>query len=207
MKNEVKLTLIVALAVPLSGSWCAEDPPAGGLRPPPPPRPRDGGGLVEGAPEAEAPELEVVRLDASTVALSGWLDAHEVDASIEDAGPLDAEPFDAAIVPRVFWVSPANGAHLVSASLFVMGTENFVLVPAHRPSATNQGHLHVLVDLPCNAPGDPFPRGLSEVVDLSEAQFEVRLVLPAGPHTLCLQAGTSGHVALPLTDVLTVLVQ
>jgi hypothetical protein len=87
---------------------------------------------------------------------------------------------------------------------FELLAENFEIEAAglSRPGA---GHFHLLVDRGCLPEGQEVPRD-TDHVHLGNGQMEMTLALPAGPHSLCLQAGDGIHRALPLTDTLDIVV-
>jgi hypothetical protein len=145
-------------------------------------------------------------------------DADGVDADAVDGGELrdaktsDAEAGDAALVhddatvnpsQRVYFISPNDGAHVAEDTVYQVGADELTLVAAVHPVAPDEGHLHVFIDQPCVSPGEVIARGVS-VRDLDEGETMARIHLEAGVHTLCLQAGNSAHVALALTDEITV---
>ncbi|MFN0092020.1 MAG: DUF4399 domain-containing protein [Acidimicrobiales bacterium] len=78
---------------------------------------------------------------------------------------------------------------------------DFVVEPAGL-AREGAGHLHVMIDVPCVAPGAVIPMNDSHV-HLGNAQKVLVLALPAGAHTVCLQAGDGIHRALALTEQLT----
>ncbi|MEP7335179.1 MAG: DUF4399 domain-containing protein [Actinomycetota bacterium] len=67
------------------------------------------------------------------------------------------------------------------------------------------GHFHVTVDASCVAPGEQIPKDGSHL-RFEDGASEAELDLPAGEHTLCLQAGDGAHTALDLTDEITITV-
>ena len=85
-----------------------------------------------------------------------------------------------------------------------MTASNFVVEPAGDVHA-GAGHLHVMVDAECVATGTVIPKDEAHV-HLGKAERTTELVLPAGSHTLCLQAADGAHVALDLTDEITITV-
>jgi hypothetical protein len=172
----VVLTLV---AVPLCGSFCGED---------------DAAPVLDGGLDArvEAPDAEVI--DVS------FADVDVLDAAIEDAevGVPDSGE------PRVFFVKPVDGDVIATQTVFSFDVEGFELVPAHRVTGALAGHLHLFVDAPCVSPGEVITSEPGVVYELDEGQKTAFVVLSVGIHTLCLQAGTSEHVALPIRDAIAV---
>lgn len=153
--------------------------------------------LVDGGLDAHVEDAEVIE-DAS-------LDAEVLDASVHDTG-VDATAVIVADAgaPRVRFVRPLDGDVVGTQTVFSFGAEHFDLVPAHRPVRDGEGHLHLFVDAPCARPGDVIVSEPGVVFDLDEGQKSALVVLTEGIHALCLQAGTSDHVALPIQDAITV---
>jgi hypothetical protein len=59
-----------------------------------------------------------------------------------------------------------------------------------------------MVDAPCVEPGTVIPND-AQHVHLGAGQTSTELPLPAGEHTLCLQAGDGAHTALDTTREVT----
>ncbi len=96
--------------------------------------------------------------------------------------------------PRVFFVSPADGATVASPVHVTLGTERFTVEPAGavKPGA---GHLHIMVDTACVAAGSVIPKD-TQHRHYGQAQLAADLELTPGQHTLCLQAADGAHTAL-----------
>jgi len=86
-----------------------------------------------------------------------------------------------------------------------MSASEFTIEPAG-PAREGAGHFHVMVDVGCVPVGDPIPLETAGYNHFGKAQVEASLDLAPGEHTLCLQAGNGAHVALDLTDQITVTV-
>jgi hypothetical protein len=99
-----------------------------------------------------------------------------------------------AVQPRVFFAAPQNGADVGSPLLVKMQAENFIIEPAGEVRA-GAGHLHILVDTDCIAPGQGIPNDDNHL-HYGKAQTEAEIALTPGEHTLCLQAADGNHVAL-----------
>jgi hypothetical protein len=106
--------------------------------------------------------------------------------------------------PSVAFLEPANDAQVPSPVTVKLAAYNFTVEPAG-PVHPDAGHLHVMVDVPCVAPGAVIPKD-AQHVHLGAGQTETELTLAPGPHTLCLQAGDGEHHALPITRQLTLTV-
>jgi hypothetical protein len=98
--------------------------------------------------------------------------------------------------------SPEDGATVSSTFPVAMSAESFTVEPAG-DVREGAGHFHLMVDADCVAAGDQIPAD-DVHIHLADGSSETELTLPAGEHTLCLQAGDGQHVALPLTDTVTI---
>jgi hypothetical protein len=201
-----ELTVVLALvSMPLSGSLCGEEEEAQLVAP-------DAGdaGVVNDAElgiDAVSIARDASEEDVGDVGSSTTSDAAIAsDASDAEVVTSDASAMDAAM-PRVFFVSPIDGEIIGAQTVFWFDVEGFTLSPAFRPSGPGEGHLHLFVNRPCARPGDVIERVPEAVFDLDEGQKSAFVVLPIGIHALCLQAGTSAHVALSMTDAIVVQVR
>jgi hypothetical protein len=61
------------------------------------------------------------------------------------------------------------------------------------------GHFHLMINVPCMAPGQVIPAGDNHI-HYGDGSTTVELDLAPGEYTLCLQAGDGIHTALDLTD-------
>lgn len=111
---------------------------------------------------------------------------------------------DSAAPPAVSIASPEDGATVESTFEVTMAAESFTVEPAG-DVADGAGHFHLMIDAPCLEPGEPIPADEAHV-HLADGASETELSLPAGEHTLCLQAGDGQHVALDLTDEIAITV-
>ncbi len=106
--------------------------------------------------------------------------------------------------PSVAFVAPTDGASVSNPVVVEFAAEGFTLEPAGEVHE-GAGHLHVMVDVPCLAPGETIPRD-AQHVHFGKGQTEGTIDMEAGEHTLCLQAGDGTHTALDLTDEITITV-
>ena len=106
--------------------------------------------------------------------------------------------------PRVAFASPANGATVKTPVTVNLTASNFTIEPAGDVH-TGAGHLHVMIDVGCVAPGTAIPKDDSHV-HLGKGQLSTDMTLTPGTHRLCVQAGDGVHTALPLTDEITITV-
>ncbi|MCC7361675.1 MAG: DUF4399 domain-containing protein [Anaerolineales bacterium] len=96
--------------------------------------------------------------------------------------------------PRVFFISPADGAEVSSPAHVTLGAENFTIEPAGEVKA-GVGHLHIMLDTACVTAGEIIPKDATHL-HYGQGQLEADLELAPGPHTLCLQAADGAHTAL-----------
>jgi hypothetical protein len=104
-----------------------------------------------------------------------------------------------APAPRVFFVSPQDGATVKSPVPLKFGIENYQIaaVPAGtvetaRPS---MGHYHVAVDADCLPAGTTIEKA-APWVHFGTGNSEIDMQLPAGMHKLTLQLGDDMHKAV-----------
>ena len=114
----------------------------------------------------------------------------------------------AATPARVLFTSPADGATVSSPVHVTLSAENFTVEPAGEVKA-GAGHLHIMVDTACAAPGQVITKDDTHL-HYGQGQLEADLELAPGPHTLCLQAADGAHTALSdagLTQTIAITVQ
>lgn len=96
--------------------------------------------------------------------------------------------------PSLTVVQPVDGAVVTSPVRIDVTTENLRLSPAGR-TRDGEGHLHVLIDRGCMAPGVVIPEG-RWAIDVDDGSSAVLADLPPGLHELCVQVGDGFHVAV-----------
>jgi hypothetical protein len=105
----------------------------------------------------------------------------------------------AASGPRVFFVSPADGASVKSPVKLVFGIENYTLaaVPPGEvvDARANTGHHHVGVDTECLPPGTVIPKA-APWVHFGDGKNEIEMQLPPGQHKLALELGDDKHTTI-----------
>jgi hypothetical protein len=100
--------------------------------------------------------------------------------------------------------SPEDGATVESPFTVSMEADGFAIEPAGEVRK-DAGHFHLMVDANCVARGETIPEDANHL-HLGDGSMETEVDLPPGQHTLCLQAGDGAHVALDLTDEITITV-
>jgi hypothetical protein len=114
------------------------------------------------------------------------------DAPVTQGAPDAAATVADVTEPRVFVISPADGATVTSPVTVVFGIENFAVAPAGTPDA-NTGHHHLLVDTGLPPLDQPIPADENHI-HFGKGQTETTLELAAGEHTLQLLLGDGNHV-------------
>lgn len=100
---------------------------------------------------------------------------------------------------QVSFTTPPSGAIVSNPVKLTWAAQNFRVEPAGAVNA-GAGHLHVMIDTPCVAPGQVVVNDDTHK-HFGKAQMETALTLTPGKHTLCLQAADGAHVALPGTGM------
>jgi hypothetical protein len=121
--------------------------------------------------------------------------------SKDDKTPTAGSPTATA---SVAFASPEDGASVSNPVQVEFTATGFALEPAGEVHQ-GAGHLHVMVDTPCVAPGKPIPKD-AQHLHFGKGQTDGLIDLAAGKHKLCLQAGDGAHTALDLTNEITVTV-
>ncbi|MBX3001845.1 MAG: DUF4399 domain-containing protein [Caldilineaceae bacterium] len=121
--------------------------------------------------------------------------------------PVAPQPAHAS-TSRVFFTTPADGTTVSSPVQVSMSGEFFTVEPAGtiHPGA---GHLHILVDSECIAPGQVIIKDETHI-HYGAGQLTAELELTPGEHTLCLQAADGAHFALSgegMTETITITVE
>lgn len=139
---------------------------------------------------------------------AGCGDDDDQPASSGEPGPAtsdsSATEADTPSDGSVSFAAPEDGATVAQRFAVAMEADGFEIEPAGEVH-DGAGHLHVMVDVGCMEPGETIPKDESHV-HFGGGQLEGQLLLEPGEHELCLQAGDGAHVALDITDEMTVTV-
>lgn len=130
--------------------------------------------------------------------------ATDAESSATEFG--DAQPVSPLRQPSIKVVSPADGATVPETFDIAVEVENLNLVAAGQ-SVVGEGHWHVIVDKGCLASGEPVPQEDEYNVHVGDGATVKTVTLPPGEHELCVQFGDGFHVAVNITDTLTVVVE
>lgn len=114
--------------------------------------------------------------------------AAEAPAAAESA-PAETQ---SATAPRVFIVSPENGATVTSPVTLEFGIEGFAVAPAGTYEE-GTGHHHLLIDTELPPLDAPIPADDNHV-HFGKGQTSTTLELAPGEHTLQLLLGDGNHV-------------
>lgn len=98
--------------------------------------------------------------------------------------------------PRVFFVTPADGATVTSPVHLEFGIEDFQISPVPTGTVTETrpalGHHHVGVDTDCLPTGTEIARA-APWVHFGDGKNVIEMQLPPGQHRLTLQVGDDLH--------------
>jgi hypothetical protein len=100
--------------------------------------------------------------------------------------------------------TPEDGATVESPFTVTMEADGLTIEQAGQVRE-GAGHFHLMVDAGCVSPGQEIPEDESHL-HFGDGSAQTELDLPAGEHTLCLQAGDGDHTGLGLTDEITITV-
>lgn len=121
----------------------------------------------------------------------------EAPAEEEEPTPAEqpmAESAESSGGPRIWFISPEDGATVTSPVELQFGHENFELMPKGTMEPET-GHHHVGVDTECLPAGEIIPEA-APWIHLGDASAEMQMQLPPGEHTLTIQIGDGEHRTL-----------
>ena len=103
--------------------------------------------------------------------------------------------------PRIFFVTPKNGASVKSPVHLEFGIENYKIaaVPEGDVKTARPGvcHFHVGIDTDCLGAGQTIVKGTPSWVHFGDGKSEIDMQLTPGRHKLALQLGDDLHNTLP----------
>jgi len=106
--------------------------------------------------------------------------------------------------PRVYFITPEDGARVSSPVTVEFGAENVVIEPAGA-AREGAGHFTIIIDAPCIGPGEPIPDDDLHI-QVTDGASSGSLTIFSGEHRLCLQLTDGNGIAQPATDVITIVV-
>ena len=124
------------------------------------------------------------------------------DDDDDAAATTTTEAADDAV--SVSFVEPVDDAHIAGAVHVVMSATGLTIEPAGEVHE-GAGHFHVIADDGCVDPGAAVAKD-ADHVHFGKGQTEGTIYLGPGEHELCLQPGDGEHVALPVTDTVSITV-
>lgn len=136
------------------------------------------------------------------LALSACGDNEDSGGALEDSPAASPEEAEAS----VSFTSPKDGDTVPNPVKVAMEAEGFTIEPAASGVNQGAGHLHIMVDTECVAEGEVIPNDETHK-HYGMAQTEAELTLEPGDHDLCLQAADGAHVALPITNEISITVE
>jgi hypothetical protein len=98
--------------------------------------------------------------------------------------------------------APADFAHVAGAVPVAMAASGITIEPAGE-SHDGAGHFHVIADAGCLPEGESIVKD-PDHVHFGQGQTEGLIYLAPGRHELCLQVGDGIHLALDVTDSVTI---
>jgi hypothetical protein len=101
--------------------------------------------------------------------------------------------------------SPQDGAEVTSPVQVTMETDEIDIV-AIDDADPDDGHFHLMVDVGCADEGEPIPVEEEGYYHYGDGSTSDELELEPGDYDLCLQVGDPGHVALDMTDEISITV-
>lgn len=129
------------------------------------------------------------------------------DAAPETGDATDSNELSSALAfrdgePTIRFVSPTDGQTVSGPVRVEIETSNIELAPSGS-SHDGEGHWHLLIDRDCIRAGELIPSEVDSVhVGSGEASAEFSLA--PGRHELCAQVGDGFHVAVAITDSITI---
>lgn len=131
---------------------------------------------------------------------SGTPESSKPASSPPAVAPAPAAPPPAAAGPRLFFVSPQDGATVKSPVHLMFGVENFEIAPVPEGTVTTaragMGHHHVGVDTDCLPPGTEIVKA-APWVHFGKGDNMMDMQLTPGQHKLSLEIGDDKHMTLP----------
>lgn len=112
---------------------------------------------------------------------------------------------EAFLAPRVYFVTPEDGATVTTPVPVEFGVDNVVIEPPTGEAREGAGHLTLIVDAPCLGPGEPVPDDDLHI-QITDGATSGELSLFSGIHRLCLQLTDGAGIAQPAHDVITIVV-
>ena len=119
--------------------------------------------------------------------------SHEGDADAAAAEEPAMEE-DTSGAPRIWFVTPEDGATVASPVAFEFGSENITIEPKGDVHE-NAGHHHIGLNTDCLPPGTAIPEA-DPWVHFGDASNSMEMQLPPGEYKFTIQIGDGEHVTL-----------
>jgi hypothetical protein len=121
---------------------------------------------------------------------------HDEDAGEHSEHDMTEDEGMSSDAPRVFFVSPADGATVGTLAELQFGAENFTIEPVGDGMVhADHGHFHIGLDTTCLPAGEVIPTA-DPWVHFGDGSSTIEFSLPPGQHTLTLQVGDGEHRTL-----------
>ncbi len=152
-----------------------------------------------------ADRLKICAISLTCLAALGFAAACSSGGGGEDAdheeAPMAEEPamemeseMESSGAPRVWFITPEDGATVTSPVSFEFGHENIMLEPKGEVHA-GAGHHHIGLNTECLPAGEAIPEA-DPWVHFGDGSAVIEMQLPPGEHKLTIQLGDGEHVAL-----------
>jgi len=115
----------------------------------------------------------------------------EEPAEMAESSDAEMEGSDA---PRVWFITPEDGATVTSPVAFEFGSENITIEPKGDVHA-GAGHHHIGINTECLPAGEAIPEA-DPWVHFGDGSAMIEMQLEPGEHTLTIQIGDGEHVTL-----------
>jgi len=141
---------------------------------------------------AEEPAEMAESSDAETAESSDTETAESSDAEMEESS--DTEMEESSDAPRVWFITPEDGATVTSPVAFEFGSENITIEPKG-DIHEGAGHHHLGLNTECLPAGEAIPEA-DPWVHFGDGSAMIEMQLEPGEHTITIQIGDGEHVTL-----------
>ncbi len=142
--------------------------------------------------------LTCIFLLCLSFACAGGGEEEAEEASHEDmehaVAEEPAEMAESSDAPRVWFITPEDGATVTSPVAFEFGSENITIEPKGDIHA-GAGHHHIGINTECLPAGEAIPEA-DPWVHFGDGSAMIEMQLEPGEHTLTIQIGDGEHVTL-----------
>ena len=148
-----------------------------------------------GGGEEEAEEAEEAGHEADMEHAVAEEPAEMTESSdAETAESSDTEMEESSDAPRVWFITPEDGATVTSPVAFEFGSENITIEPKG-DIHEGAGHHHLALNTECLPAGEAIPEA-DPWVHFGDGAAMIEMQLEPGEHTITIQIGDGEHVTL-----------